>query len=475
MITGNPRPRYHFTPPQNFMNDPNGLVFYDGEYHLFYQHNPFGEVWGHMSWGHAVSRDLVHWEHLPVALYEENGIMIFSGSAVVDWQNTSGFGQAGAPPLVAIYTGHDGRQQTQNLAYSADRGRMWTKYAGNPVIALNLPNFRDPNVLWHAASRQWIMVTVLADQQKIRFFGSPDLKHWTHLSDFGPAGVVDNEWECPDLFPLAVEDQPGIQKWILKVDVNHSILGQYFIGQFDGTRFVNDAPGDQGFRVDYGKDFYAAQSWSDAPNGRRLWLGWMNNWDYANATPTSPWRGMFSIPREVALRQGAEGLRLVQRPAAELEQLRQPLYHDAEADLATVNAALAAQNLGLAFEFKAEFELGAATEFGVKVRRTSEEETVIGYNVLAAEVFVDRRRSGQSAFSPAFGGIHRGPLPPEQGQITLHVFVDACSVEVFGNDGRAVISDLIFPDPRSLGVEFYADEGEMRLGALDVWALRSAW
>ena len=466
-----PRPLYHFTPPQNFMNDPNGLVFYDGQYHLFYQHNPFGETWGHMSWGHAVSRDLVHWEHLPVALYEEDGVMIFSGSAVVDWQNTSGFGTAGAPPLVAIYTGHDGHQQTQNLAYSPDRGRTWTKYAGNPVIALNLPHFRDPKVLWHAASRQWIMVTVLADQQKIRFFGSPDLKRWTHLSDFGPAGVVDDEWECPDLFPLAVEDQPNIQKWILKVDVNHSLLGQYFIGQFDGRRFVNDAPDEQVLRVDYGKDFYAAQSWSDAPNGRRLWLGWMNNWDYANVTPTSPWRGMFSIPREVRLRQYPEGLRLVQRPLAELEQLRRLALQLVEADIVAANAELAALgNVGMALEIRAEFEPGSAGESGIQVRKGEAEETVIGYEARKQELFVDRRRSGETAFSPAFPGQHRGPLSPEQGKITLRVFVDACSVEVFGNDGRAVISDLIFPNAQSRGIELYA-RGDVRLHKLDIWDL----
>src|SRR5687768_16479998 len=205
-----PRPGYHFTPPQNFMNDPNGLVFYDGEYHLFYQHNPFGDVWGRMSWGHAVSRDLVHWGHFPVALQEEDGIMIFSGSTVVDWQNTSGFGTEDNPPLVAIYTGHTDIEQTQNIAYSTDRGRSWIKYEGNPVIAIGAREFRDPKVFWHEPTKQWVMVSVLADQHKVRFDGSSDLKHWTYLSDFGPAGAVNGWWECPDLFPLAIEDQPEI-------------------------------------------------------------------------------------------------------------------------------------------------------------------------------------------------------------------------------------------------------------------------
>ena len=181
------RPRYHFTPPANFINDPNGLVFYRGEYHLFYQHNPFGDTWGHMSWGHAVSPDMLRWQHLPVALREEDGVMIFSGSAVVDWRNTSGFGDEVNPPLIAIYTGHSATEQTQHIAYSLDAGRTWTKYAGNPVIAIGSRNFRDPKVFWHEATGRWIMVTVLADQHRVRFYGSPDLIHWEHLSDFGPA------------------------------------------------------------------------------------------------------------------------------------------------------------------------------------------------------------------------------------------------------------------------------------------------
>src|SRR5687767_3125988 len=224
------RPQFHFTPATNWMNDPNGMVYYDGEYHLFYQFNPFGEVWGHMSWGHAVSRDLVHWEHLPVALHEENDVMIFSGSAVVDWYNTSGFGTPWNPALVAIYTGHSETEQTQNLTYSTDRGRTWSKYESNPVIAIGERDFRDPKVFWHEPSRQWIMVTVLSDQHKVRFDGSTDLKHWSYLGDFGPAGATDGQWECPDLFALPVEGETGLTKWVLKVDVLKGTGAQYFVG-----------------------------------------------------------------------------------------------------------------------------------------------------------------------------------------------------------------------------------------------------
>jgi fructan beta-fructosidase len=464
------RPRYHFTPPRNFLNDPNGLVFFDGEYHLFYQHNPFGETWGHMSWGHAVSRDLLRWEHLPVALAEENGVMMFSGSAVVDWNNTSGFGAQARPPLIAIYTGHSEREQTQNIAYSTDRGRTWTQHAGNPVLAIGSREFRDPKVFWHAPGRQWVMVTVLADQYKVRFDGSPDLRHWTHLSDFGPAGDTGGLWECPDLFPLAIDGHPGASRWALKVDVQKGVGAQCFLGEFDGTRFHWDAARGPAQRMDYGADFYAAQSWSDSPDGRRLWLGWLNHWDYANLIPTSPWRGLFSIPRELSLRRSSAGVGLVQQPIRELQALRRPLYHVAEASVNAVNAALRAKRLGPAFEINVEFVVGAAAEFGLKVRAGGAEQTVIGVDAQRGELYVDRRRSGQSAFAPSFAAVHCAPLALDDGRAALHLFVDECSVEVFANEGQTVISDLIFPDPQSTGLEFFAT-GDAQVGTLDVWEL----
>lgn len=453
------------------MNDPNGLVFYDGEYHLFYQHNPFGDVWGHMSWGHAVSRDLLHWEHLPVALHEEDGVMIFSGSAVVDWQNTSGFGSQGNPPLIAIYTGHSESEQTQNIAYSTDRGRTWTKYEGNPVLAIGSKEFRDPKVFWQEPTGQWIMVTVLSDQHKVRFDSSPDLRHWTCLSEFGPAGATDGLWECPDLFPVPVEDEPGIRKWILKVDALKGTGAQYFIGEFDGTRFTNDAPDTEIKRVDYGADFYAAQSWAEDPAGRPIWIGWLNNWHYANQIPTSPWRGLFSIPRELSLRKSPEGLRLVQQPIRELEQLRQHLYQVTNTDIATVNNQLAALKMDRALEIKAELIMDTAQEAGLKVCTGGSERTVIGYDIYSQEIYIDRRQSGNVAFAERFEAIHRASLRHEGGKIRLHIFVDSCSVEIFGDDGQTVISDLIFPQSQNLSLEFYARDGEAHLNALRIWNL----
>ena len=467
-----PRPRYHFTPPQNFMNDPNGLVFYDGEYHLFYQHNPFEEVWGHMSWGHAVSHDFLHWQHLPIALQEEDGIMIYSGSAVVDWRNTSGFGAHGAPPLVAVYTGHSENEQTQNIAYSTDRGRTWTKYQGNPVIAIGSREFRDPKVFWHEPSKRWIMVTVLSDRHKVRFDGSSNLKHWSYLSDFGPTGAVDGLWECPDIFPLPIEDEPATSKWVLKVDVLKGTGAQYFVGNFDGTRFVHDAAEDSILRVDYGADFYAAQSWSDGPDGRRIWIGWLNNWHYANDIPTSPWRGLFSIPRQLHLRKFGQAIRLVQQPVEELKQLRQPLYQFTNADIETVNTQLTGHESDFAQEIEVEFTLNTAAEFGLKICTGAAEETLMGYDSRSQEMFVDRRQSGDSVFSDRFANIYRAPLPPERGKIRMHMFVDSCSVEAFGNEGCVVMSNLIFPQSQNSSLKFYSHDGDVNINALDIWRLK---
>ena len=302
------RPVFHYTPQRNFMNDPNGLVYYRGEYHLFHQYNPFGNQWGHMSWNHAVSTDLIHWTYLPVALKEEDGVMIFSGSAVADEKNTSGFGTKENPPLVAIYTGHRvaDEMQSQHIAFSLDRGRTWTKYAGNPVLPWE-KDFRDPKVFWHAPTHKWVMVVSKAIEKRLRFYGSPDLKTWKLLSQFGPAGVPDTQksnWECPDLFPIPIEGEPNATKWVLHVGMGDGHVGggsggEYFIGDFDGVKFRNSNPADEVRWEDYGKDNYAGVSWSGAsgPNGERVWIGWMSNWQYANDIPTAPWRTALTTPR----------------------------------------------------------------------------------------------------------------------------------------------------------------------------------
>jgi fructan beta-fructosidase len=477
------RPLFHFTPPKNFINDPNGLVFLDGEYHLFYQHNPLGNRWGHMSWGHAISRDLVRWQHLPVALREEAGIMIFSGSAVVDAKNSSGFGRHGAPPMVAIYTGDGHKKQTQNLAASIDRGRTWTKFAGNPVLDLNSSSFRDPKVFWHKPTNSWIMATVLADERKVRLWRSQDLKTWEKLSDFGPAGSVKGVWECPELFEAPVEGTTGATRWVLKVDVNDGAPfggsgGQYFVGQFDGREFRADGLKADSIPlwIDYGKDFYASQSWNDAPGDvRPIWVAWMNNWQYANEIPTSPWRGAMTVPRRVALRQTPDGLRIVQSPVEGVSGLRGRQTKVDTRPMAPGEVRLSDSGVeGFAMEIIADFDPGDADSFGLKVRQGQWEETVIGFDRRAGELFLDRSRSGAVGFSPHFAGRHAAKLAMPEGDspVRLHLLVDATSVEVFADGGRIVLTDQVFPKQESRGVSLFAAGGTARLRSLEAWELR---
>jgi fructan beta-fructosidase len=463
------RPQFHFTPAKNWMNDPNGMVYFDGEYHLFYQYNPFGNKWGHMSWGHAVSRDLVHWEHLPVALQEENDVMIFSGSAAVDWNNTSGFGKDGKPPLIAIYTGHYTKKplQNQHIAYSNDRGRTWTKYAGNPVLDLGEKDFRDPKVMWHEGTKRWIMTVAWPIQRKVRFYASDNLTSWTHLSDFGPEGSVTGIWECPDLFPLN-----GL--WVLIVNVGSggpaggSSAGQYFIGDFDGNEFKLDSsfPKSGALWLDSGPDYYAAVTWSDVPK-RRLSIGWMSNWQYAGDIPTSPWRSAMSLPRELVLANNDNGVRLVQQPVKELQRLRGESFRLKKATIPEVNRWIEKNGIpGDQLEIEISAEAG---EFGVEVLKSGLESTRIT-SERDGKLTIDRTRSGKIDFHRQFSGRYSAH---PRGR-NLRIFVDACSVEVFANDGEAVMTALTFPGGKGRALDFFGDEG-LKIERLDVWKLKSIY
>lgn len=645
------RPQYHFTPESNWMNDPNGLVYYEGEYHLFYQYNPFGNAWGHMSWGHAVSPDMVHWKQLPLALSEADGIMCFSGSAVVDWHNTSGFGQNGQPPMVAVYTGMrvaDGRQ-FQCIAYSNDKGRTWTKYSGNPVLDIGSDNFRDPKVQWFEPTESWLMTVSLSAMHKVRFYRSKDLKTWTLSSEFGPAGGTAGVWECPDLFQLPVQGTRE-KRWVMAVNMNPGSIaggsgGQYFIGTFDGTNFapnpgsiheptpdvapsgeilsdfeqtqyawlpggnwtvtgtafgsgpaqgrlpnqnpvggyvgrglvnsyfhgdagtgtltspefeirrpylnflvgggsqketrmdllvdgkvvrtasgqdaeqltweswdvaqfenqkavlkiVDDATGgwghinvdqimladtpahaatDPALWFDYGPDYYAAVSWNDIPksDGRRLWLGWMSNWEYGQDVPTSPWRSAMSIPREVGLRQTAEGIRLVQQPVRELQSLRDKHFRFQGGNVSEANTWLAKNQIpGNQLELLVGFAPESSGVEGVDVLKGADSETRIGVNWNDGTVFVDRRHSGNVSFNPKFPGVYSAPLPVRGSAVKLHVFVDACSVEVFVNGGERVFTVLAFPPPESRAVALFIGNPRAKIDSIEAWTLNSSW
>lgn len=470
------------------MNDPNGLVFYKGEYNLFFQYNPFGNEWGLMSWGHAISRDLVHWKQLPVAIPEQKGVMIFSGSAVVDRHNSTGFCKSSGPGndscLVAIYTGYNGKIQDQNIAYSNDGGLTWTKYSYNPVINLHLANFRDPKVFWYQPGHKWVMVTVLSTQHKVLTFSSTDLKHWTKLSSFGPAGAVGGVWECPDLFKLPVENEPGKSRWVFSVNLNPGGAAggsgdQYFIGRFNGTKFVNENPARKVLWADYGKDFYASTSFADIPlsDGRLIWMGWLGNWEYAARVPTFPWRGIQSIPRALKLRRFPQGIRLVQQPIAELKTLRGRRVGIEDKSIEAANHLLQSKRArGDTLEIEATIVPENARSFGLEVRKGTLQETTIGFDRADSELFVDRTHSGDTSFSPRFPGRQTAPLYLARGEaVELHVFVDRCSVEVFANHGERVISDLIFPSLASNGIELYSKGGQAKVVKLDIWNLKSAW
>lgn len=481
------RPQFHFSPQRNWTNDPNGLIFFDGEYHLFFQFNPFGDTWGHMSWGHAVSRDLLHWQELPVAIPEQNGIMIFTGSTVVDANHTSGFCAAGKPCLVAVYTGHStpgGKQsQTQNLAYSNDRGRTFTKYSGNPVLDLHMSDFRDPDVFWWEAGRRWVMAVALPNDHKVLFYASPDLKHWDRAGEFGPAGATGGQWECPTLMEVPIEGaSPAASRWVLKIGLNPGGLEggsgeQYFVGTFDGARFVNDNPASVTLWTDYGKDCYCSLAFNNLPRGEApVILGWMSNWQYADKTPTKPWRGQMTVPRQVALRRFREGLRLVQEPVAAFHSLRRNAFAWTGASAAAINAALREHaTIGNSFELHASFTPGAKGETGWRVRGAGGTYTTIGFDAAKQQVFVDRTASGNTAFSPQFPALTASPITGLHGPLDLTILVDRSTIEVFAQHGEAAITNLIYPPEGPLSLEFFAPDGWAGKVAAERWDLASAW
>jgi fructan beta-fructosidase len=637
------------------MNDPNGMVYYQGEYHLFYQHYPDSTVWGPMHWGHAVSLDLVHWEHLPIALYPDALGMIFSGSAVVDYQNTSGFGSKENPPMVAIFTYHDmagekaGRTdfQTQGIAYSLDRGRSWTKYKNNPVLANpGITDFRDPKVIWHKESKQWIMALAVYDH--IRFYGSPNLLDWQLLSSFGAGiGAHGGVWECPDLFTLRV-DETGEEKWVLLVSINPGgpnggSATQYFIGNFDGRRFVLDQPflqslteasaipqgilfadfegenytlwktegrafgkgpargayfgqervnnyvgkglansfspegpatgslisssftirspsinlmvgGQQdeqstavqllvnnevvrsatgnnseslewvswdvqelkgknavirildrstdpkghilvdhivfsgapvdnskqdGIFLDYGTDNYAGVTWFGVPqeDGRRLFIGWMSNWNYGQEVPTKTWRSAMTLPRSLHLENTDVGIRLSSRPLRELEVLQhdsytlEPQTYKKPLDISEL-LHFSTPTLELQLELEV---LSPASDFVLEFSNSKNQRLLLGYDAGRGEYYVDRREAGKHAFSESFGGIHYAPRLVTDKTMELHIYVDVSSIELFADGGKSVMTEIFFPDEPFTRLRLLPGQGGIRVRAGTITELNSIW
>lgn len=461
------RPQHHFSAHRNWINDPNGLVWHDGVYHLFFQYNPFGDQWGHMSWGHATSPDLMHWTEQAVALPEDETASIFSGSIVVDTHNTSGFGRDGLTPLVAIYTAALRRPeggQRQDIAYSLDGGQTWTKFEGNPVLDLGLRDFRDPKVFWHAGAGHWAMVVVLPEERCAQIYSSPNLREWTLCSRIDAPWSGLGIWECPDLLPFEVEGEGT--RWVFKVDVikGHpsGLSGALLMmGDFDGHTFTRD-PATPPTWADWGADFYACLSWANlaaTPErlGEQVWMAWMNCHEYARFLPTSPWRGAMSLPRALRLRRHQGALQLLQSPVASLDQLRRPgqsWHWDTLSETAPLLPE--AETASMSFELLLEVQsvqLGADQgEAGVLLRGRQGEGLKVGWDWTRGTVFVDRSHAGWSPTEvPLFAQrreapwAHLGTRPPR-----LRVIVDRCSVEVFVGDGEITLTEQFFPEAQAL-------------------------
>jgi len=469
------RPAFHYSPPGGWMNDPNGLVFHDGEWHMFYQYYPHDTVWGPMHWAHAVSRDLVNWETPPIAIAPDDQGYIFSGSAVIDADDTAGFGE---DAMVAIYTIHDSERgaantrdhESQGIAVSFDNGRTFQRFAGNPV----LPNpgqtqdFRDPNVFWDEARGQWVMSLSVTDH--IRFYASPDLKEWTYLSSFGEGlGAHGGVWECPNLFPI-VDQASGETRWVLIQNLNPGgpqggSGTQYFVGDWDGTTFTPDpAFGTQAVWLDHGADNYAGITWDNAPDGRRVLIGWMSNWLYAQEVPTGVWRSAMTVPREISL----HGLELRQQPVAELQALRGEAVNISQSDGKSALGGVSATA-----EYDLSFRLPeAGGSITLTLSNDRGEELALGLDG-DDNWYVDRTGAGDASFNDAFAAVHSAPRLHSGAAARLHLLVDNASIEMFADDGATVLTETFFPSAPLTKMTLQLSGGA-ELVEGQVWPLQSA-
>ncbi|MGQ1784706.1 MULTISPECIES: glycoside hydrolase family 32 protein [unclassified Saccharicrinis] len=456
------RPQYHFTPDSMWMNDPNGMVYYQGEYHLFYQYYPDANVWGPMHWGHAVSTDLVHWEHLPIGIYPDSLGWIFSGSAVVDWNNTSGLGSEENPPLIAIFTHHNDPMakqerndyQYQSIAYSLDKGRTWETYQGNPVLANpGIQDFRDPKVIWSEKYNKWIMALAVKDH--IGFYSSPDLKSWTHESDFGKdVGGHGGVWECPDLFPI--KDDRGNEKWVLLVSINPGgpnggSATQYFVGEFDGNKFINENPSPQPIWLDHGKDNYAGVTWSDIPeqDGRRIFIGWMSNWQYATKVPTERWRSGMTLPRELRLISKGDNYLLAAKPVAETASILNKTQAQSESGINLSENALQlfeSKVKGGAWMSELNIDAMSGKSVNIKLKNDLKEEVSLNLEIEEGRIDFDRTKAGKSDFSQDFAVPVSGNYVFDKTKIKVHIYWDENGFEIFVNDGEFQMTNLVFPN-----------------------------
>ncbi|KAK4143406.1 glycosyl hydrolase [Dichotomopilus funicola] len=486
------RPVFHFVPDQNWMNEPNGLIKIDSTWHLFFQHNPTGNFWGNLSWGHATSTDLVSWTHKPVAISSANGIQAFTGTSYADPQNLSGRGSSSNPPYLAFYTGYDPSTgvQDQRLAYSLDQGATWTKYEpGNPIIlqSQEAPHdvtggleIRDPKVFYHAPSSRWVMILAHGGQDKVSIWTSSDALAWTWASDFKASNIPNlpggiSGWEVPDFFQLPISGT-NQTKWVMLITpAQGSPAGGNGVfaltGSFDGSLFTADPVNDSStFWLDYGRDWDGALSWENVPtaDGRRILASVMNS--YGGNPPTNTWKGMLSFPRTLELQQfNGNKLRFLQNPVDELDTYGWPVANITGQTLAPGDQPLLTDVHSRTLDIKISFTPSPGSTLSLAVRKAGSVQTLVNYMQSSQQLQVDRNASGNTSYDPAAGGVHTATLQPgSDGHVKLRVVVDVCSIEVFGGQGEVVISDLIFPDVSADGVSLGVSGGSVVLGSVEV-------
>ncbi len=473
------RPAYHHTPLWGWMNDPNGMFYKDGTWHLYYQRNPYGSKWQNMTWGHSTSTDLINWEQQPDAIRPDGLGAIFSGSCVIDHNNTAGMGK---DAVIALYTSA-ATSQIQSLAASNDNGTSFTKYAANPVLTLE-SEARDPNMFWNQETGEWNMVLAHALDHEMLFFTSPDLKTWTLQSAFGKGeGCQDGVWECPDLFELPVEGSND-KKWVLICNINPGgpfggSAVQYFIGDWNGKKFTADT--DLSGKIptkwlDFGKDNYALVSWSDAPGNRRTVIGWMSNWRYAADVPTMQFRSANTLPREMGLFRAPDGQIYAScAPAPELEALRGKQIKAVKT--AKINSkpktyALPAENGGIC-EILVDLDTRKAKTISLEMSNNANEKVILTYNSEAHTLSFDRTQSGIVDFSESFPAVTTAPTFEADGHLSLRIFVDRSSMEVFGNGGRCVMTNLVFPTKPYTSLSISAQGGNARISNLKIYGIHN--
>ena len=469
------RPLYHHTPAYGWMNDPNGMFYKDGVWHLCFQHNPYGSVWGNLSWGHSTSTDLVHWKYEGDPVMPDAWGLIFSGSAVVDKDNTAGFGR---DAIVAFYTSAKptpwGDNQMQCMAYSTDGGKTFTKYENNPVLTSTERDFRDPKVFWYAPGKHWVMM--LAVGQEMQIYSSANLKDWKYESSFGAKqGAHGGVWECPDLVELPVEGTKE-KRWVLICNINPGgpfggSATQYFVGTFDGKKFTNQYPTKTKW-MDYGKDHYATVTFSNAPGGRCVAMGWMSNWQYAAIVPTKQYRSANTIARDLSLyRQGGD-LLLRCAPSKEIEAARQAKNSLKKFD---VKDAYSIENLldgnEGAYEIELEIKNNGAEKMVFTLQNAKGESVLMYYDVATRQFVMDRSDSGETSFSRDFPAMTVAPTP-DVNDVKLRLFVDRSSIEAFGDGGKFVMTNLVFPSEPYNSMKFESVRGSFTVKEMNVYKLK---